>query len=166
MRCSPHPFSLLQRLQLTATAVTLRSSNYEHPVSACASLDPKPSAVWTVLQVTGAGVDATTNDKQHADANAMTAAATGSDVTAAADTTDLADKGDVNGAAGGAGAAGGKLQEGDRNGSGGTAAKAFKRVVDEEWLGHKGAWDNSYEATFGAAGWGAKASATLQMVRT
>ena len=40
-------------------------------------------------------------------------------------------------------------------------ARAFKRVNDDEWLGKKGAWDNSYEAKFGTSGWGAKASQTL-----
>lgn len=47
----------------------------------------------------------------------------------------------------------------------GTAAKAFRRVVAEEWLGQKGSWDNSYEATFGQAGWGAKANQVLSKVR-
>ena len=45
-----------------------------------------------------------------------------------------------------------------------TGARAFKRVNDEEWLGRKGAWDNSYEAKFGNSGWGAKASQTLLQV--
>jgi len=45
-----------------------------------------------------------------------------------------------------------------------TGARAFKRVNDEEWLGKKGAWDNSYEAKFGSSGWGAKASQTLLQV--
>ena len=49
--------------------------------------------------------------------------------------------------------------------AGGTAARAFQRVKDEEWLGKKGAWDNSYEATFGGDGWGAKAQAVLGAVR-
>lgn len=39
----------------------------------------------------------------------------------------------------------------------GTAAKRFQRVKEEEWLDKKGAWDNTYEGTFGSAGWGAKA---------
>ena len=34
----------------------------------------------------------------------------------------------------------------------------------EEWLGKKGAWDNSYEATFGNSGWGAGAQAILGQV--
>ena len=50
------------------------------------------------------------------------------------------------------------------NGSGGTGAKAFQRVKDDEWLGKRGSWSNSYADTFGEAGWGAKASATLQQV--
>ena len=45
-----------------------------------------------------------------------------------------------------------------------SGARAFKRVNDEEWLGKKGAWDNSYEAKFGNTGWGAKASQTLLQV--
>lgn len=45
-----------------------------------------------------------------------------------------------------------------------TGARAFKRVNDEEWLGKKGAWNNSYEAKFGNSGWGAKASQTLLQV--
>lgn len=48
---------------------------------------------------------------------------------------------------------------------GNTGARAFKRVNDDEWLGKKGAWDNSYEAKFGSSGWGAKASQTLLQVR-
>lgn len=43
----------------------------------------------------------------------------------------------------------------------GTAAKAFQRVKAEEWLHQKAAKDNSYEATFGNAGWGAKAQEVL-----
>ena len=46
-----------------------------------------------------------------------------------------------------------------------TGARAFKRVNDEEWLGKKGAWDNSYEAKFGSSGYGAKASQTLLQVK-
>ncbi len=38
-------------------------------------------------------------------------------------------------------------------------------MVAEEWLGKKGSWDNSYEATFGQAGWGAKANQILSQVR-
>lgn len=48
---------------------------------------------------------------------------------------------------------------------GGTAAKAFQRVKDEEWLNKKGAWDNSYEGTFGSSGWGFKAQQILGKVR-
>ena len=53
---------------------------------------------------------------------------------------------------------------GNASGRGSTAARAFKRVNDEEWLGKKGAWDNSYEAKFGNSGYGAKASQTLLQV--
>ena len=38
-------------------------------------------------------------------------------------------------------------------------------VKDDEWLGKKGSWNNSYTATFGASGWGAKAEAVLGAVR-
>ena len=59
-------------------------------------------------------------------------------------------------------------RQAEANGSaevrGPTGARAFKRVNDEEWLGKKGAWDNSYEAKFGSSGWGAKASQTLLQV--
>jgi len=48
---------------------------------------------------------------------------------------------------------------------GGTAAKAFKRVNAEEWLGKKGSWDNSYVGTFGQDGWGYKAQMALGQVR-
>ena len=44
--------------------------------------------------------------------------------------------------------------------------RAFQRVKAEEWLGKKGAWDNSYEATFGSDGWGAGAQAILGQVST
>ena len=44
------------------------------------------------------------------------------------------------------------------------APRAFQRVKAEEWLGKKGAWDNSYEATFGNSGWGAGAQAILGQV--
>jgi len=44
------------------------------------------------------------------------------------------------------------------------APRAFQRVKAEDWLDKKGAWDNSYEATFGSAGWGANAQATLGQV--
>ena len=47
----------------------------------------------------------------------------------------------------------------------GTAASAFQRVRDDEWLGKKGSWNNSYTATFGASGWGARAEAVLGAVR-
>lgn len=47
----------------------------------------------------------------------------------------------------------------------GSAAKAFQRVNANEWLGKKGSWDNSYEGTFGAAGWGFKAQQILGKVR-
>ena len=63
-------------------------------------------------------------------------------------------------------AANGSAQS-DKGGSavkGPTGARAFKRVNDEEWLGKKGAWDNSYEAKFGSSGYGAKASQTLLQV--
>lgn len=53
----------------------------------------------------------------------------------------------------------------DHSGKEGTAAKAFRRVKAEEWLGQKGSWDNSYEATFGQSGWGAKANQVLSKVR-
>lgn len=53
---------------------------------------------------------------------------------------------------------------GNASGRGPTGARAFKRVNDEEWLGKKGAWDNSYEAKFGTSGYGAKASQTLLQV--
>ena len=64
---------------------------------------------------------------------------------------------DANGAAEGA-------VPGSASGRGSTGARAFKRVNDEEWLGKKGAWDNSYEAKFGNSGYGAKASQTLLQV--
>ena len=35
----------------------------------------------------------------------------------------------------------------------------------EEWLGHKAARDNSYQATFGSGGWGAGAQETLGKAR-
>lgn len=47
----------------------------------------------------------------------------------------------------------------------GSASKAFQRVKAEEWLGKKGSWDNSYEGTFGQAGWGFKAQQALGKVR-
>lgn len=36
----------------------------------------------------------------------------------------------------------------------------------EEWLGHKAARDNSYQATFGSGGWGAGAQEVLGRVRS
>lgn len=53
-----------------------------------------------------------------------------------------------------------------------TGAKAFKRVKDDEWLGKKGSWSNTYEDTFGArwghagAGAGAGATGCRQYLRT
>ena len=47
----------------------------------------------------------------------------------------------------------------------GTAHKAFQRVKAEEWLDKTGAHDNSYKATFGSSGWGAKAQEVLGQVR-
>ena len=44
--------------------------------------------------------------------------------------------------------------------------RAFQRGKAEEWLGKKGAWDNSYQATFGNDGWGAGAQAILGQVST
>lgn len=44
------------------------------------------------------------------------------------------------------------------------APRAFQRVKAEEWLDKKGAWDNSYEGTFGNSGWGAGAQAILGKV--
>ena len=46
----------------------------------------------------------------------------------------------------------------------GTAAKAFKRVKAEEWMHQKAARDNSYQATFGSSGWGARAQEVLGQV--
>lgn len=43
--------------------------------------------------------------------------------------------------------------------------RSFRRVKSEEWLGKKGSMKNSYEATFGSGGWGAKAQQTLGAVR-
>ena len=48
----------------------------------------------------------------------------------------------------------------------GAGARAFQRVKAEEWLGHKAARDNSYQATFGSGGWGAGAQEVLGRVRT
>jgi hypothetical protein len=47
----------------------------------------------------------------------------------------------------------------------GSAARAFQRVKADEWLDKKGAWDNSYEGTFGQDGWGWKAQEVLGKVR-
>ena len=47
----------------------------------------------------------------------------------------------------------------------GTAAKAFQRVKADEWLNSKAARNNSYEATFGNQGWGAKAQEVLGQVQ-
>lgn len=47
----------------------------------------------------------------------------------------------------------------------GTAAAAFQRVKDDEWLGKKGSWDNSYVGTFGENGWGFRAQQVLGAVR-
>lgn len=47
-----------------------------------------------------------------------------------------------------------------------SGSRSFQRVKAEEWLGKKGAWNNSYSATFGESGWGAKAEAVLGTVRT
>ena len=47
----------------------------------------------------------------------------------------------------------------------GSAAKAFQRVKADDWIGKKGSWDNSYEGTFGQAGWGFKAQQILGKVR-
>jgi hypothetical protein len=44
-------------------------------------------------------------------------------------------------------------------------ARAFQRVKAEEWLGHKAARDNSYQATFGGGGWGAGAQEVLGKAR-
>ena len=66
---------------------------------------------------------------------------------------------------------GGDFQEtddGNGNGEvdgGGSAAKAFQRVKADEWIGKKGSWNNTYEATFGAGGWGFKAQQILGQVR-
>ena len=54
---------------------------------------------------------------------------------------------------------------GEDGGRQGTAAKAFQRVKADEWLNKKGSWDNSYEGTFGQAGWGFKAQQILGQVR-
>lgn len=39
--------------------------------------------------------------------------------------------------------------------------RAFRRVSNEDWIGKKNLYDNSYEATFGNSGWGAKAQKVL-----
>ncbi|PRW59918.1 Nucleolar and coiled-body phospho 1 [Chlorella sorokiniana] len=64
------------------------------------------------------------------------------------------------------GATGGRSDGGyGSSGKEGTAAKAFQRVKADEWLDKKGAWDNSYEGTFGRNGWGWKAQEVLGKVR-
>ncbi|KAK9813751.1 hypothetical protein WJX73_007036 [Symbiochloris irregularis] len=50
-------------------------------------------------------------------------------------------------------------------GRAGLAGRTFQRVDAQEWLGQKGSWDNSYAATFGSDGWGAKAQERLGQVR-
>ena len=42
---------------------------------------------------------------------------------------------------------------------------SFRRVKSEEWVGKRGSMDNTYESTFGAAGWGFKAQQVLCQVR-
>lgn len=42
---------------------------------------------------------------------------------------------------------------------------SFRRVKSEEWVGKRGSMDNTYESTFGAAGWGFKAQQVLGQVR-
>ena len=39
-------------------------------------------------------------------------------------------------------------------------------MKSEEWLGKRGSRDNTYEGTFGAAGWGYKAQQVLGQART
>eukprot|EP00894_Picocystis_sp_ML_P001113 jgi/Pico_ML_1/51630/g2624.t1 len=53
------------------------------------------------------------------------------------------------------------------NGTGfGTASRAFQRVKAEEWMGRKGAFDNSYWSKSGAEdGYGAKAEQVLGQVK-
>jgi len=58
-----------------------------------------------------------------------------------------------------------EYDEEDAGNASGSASKAFQRVKAEDWLGKKGSWDNSYEGTFGQAGWGFKAQQTLGKVR-
>lgn len=81
------------------------------------------------------------------------------------------DAGMANGAPAQQGAATGSGEKagpkgGRESGASEKNAKMFRRVVAEEWLGKKGAWDNSYSATFGDSGWGAKAEAVLGSVRS
>lgn len=45
------------------------------------------------------------------------------------------------------------------------AHRGFRRVKSEEWIGKKGSMKNSYEATFGNSGWGAKAQQVLGATR-
>ncbi len=52
-----------------------------------------------------------------------------------------------------------------RAGRAAAGARAFQRVKAEEWLGHKAARDNSYQATFGGGGWGAGAQEVLGKAR-
>jgi hypothetical protein len=44
-------------------------------------------------------------------------------------------------------------------------SKSFRRVKSEDWIGMKGSMSNSYEDTFGRAGWGHKAQQILGQVR-
>eukprot|EP01026_Neomeris_dumetosa_P065711 TRINITY_DN6318_c0_g1_i10.p1 TRINITY_DN6318_c0_g1~~TRINITY_DN6318_c0_g1_i10.p1 ORF type:complete len:290 (-),score=76.63 TRINITY_DN6318_c0_g1_i10:1963-2802(-) len=46
-----------------------------------------------------------------------------------------------------------------------TGNTAFRRVVDDVWLGKQGSFDNSYEGTFGKGGYGFKAQEKLGKVR-
>lgn len=57
-----------------------------------------------------------------------------------------------------------QVQEVQTNG-GVNGVRSFRRVADEEWLGKKGAWNNSYSANFGTSGWGAKAQSILGQVK-
>ncbi len=49
-------------------------------------------------------------------------------------------------------------------GSSDLAGRAFQRVKADEWLDQKGSLNNSYQATFGDEGWGAKAQQVLGQV--
>ena len=55
-------------------------------------------------------------------------------------------------------------QKGTAKRTGSGPGRAFQRVNAEEWIGQKGSWDNSYNATFGDGGWGAKAQDRLGQV--